>query len=160
LDQARHRMHATFAPLQATVTDARKTKIGAKSKQHGKQEKKKHDELQHQAHAQAKHHHAQADAHRNARHDAGHDHDHPREKEDRSSRIQFKKISDWSRYMPMQMPDMDERERAHLLKLVKDKVGAERAASQKALGQLYDAQLKQAAEVRKMKPGLLAQISG
>src|SRR5262249_9077973 len=134
LDRVRDQTKSTFAPLKTTVKDAKKTPVGAKSKEHGKADRKKHHEHQRDAHAQADRHRAQAAAHKNAKHAA------PapaptHETEDPPSPIQFKKITDWNKFLPPPMPDTDERERAHLLKLIKEKIGGERAESQKALGQ-------------------------
>lgn len=82
------------------------------------------------------------------------------EKPDTRSPIQLKAIDDWSKFMPAPLPDQDERERARIEKLVKQKIQGERRQAQGALEQLRGAHLKQARDVRAMKPKLQGQIAG
>jgi hypothetical protein len=158
LEAAGHKARAAFKPLHAGVAHAKSVKIGAKAAAKGKHEKQQVDHHIRAQHDHAAKHHADAAAHKKAKHDdpTGVP---PPPKLDPHSPIQFKKVTDWAKYMPPPMPDQDERERKHILALVKNKIIGEQAESQKVLGKLHADQVAAAAAIRKMKPGLQAQIA-
>src|SRR5262249_48645264 len=114
----------------------------AKSKPVGKQA-----DAEHQQHAkQHEQHQAEAHAHANAAHEkvkqrAHEAHAAPPQAANPSANdgvdgIQFKKVSDWSKYMPQRMPDQDARETKRIEKLVQTKIEHDRAQSAKQLASL------------------------
>jgi len=159
LGQAVDATKAHLAPLKTGINASKDTPVGAKSREHGKQEQKKTEDHKRAARAAEQQHHAASHAHKTAKHDGGPEGAPAPEKVDAHSPIQFKKVDNWGKYMPQAMPDQDERERARILALVKKKVEGERAESQKGLAQLHAAQVKQANAVRAMKPALQGQIA-
>ncbi|HEY0986689.1 MAG TPA: DUF4157 domain-containing protein, partial [Kofleriaceae bacterium] len=158
LDSAHKTIKAGFHPLKAGVKDAKKATIGVHADAHHHQDKQKTDAQKRKHQADEKQHHAKGKAAKDAKHDELSDVP-PPPKLDPHSPIQFKKITDFSKFLPPPMPDQDARERKHLLALVRNKIIGEQAAAQKTLGKLHAAQVKQAAAIRAMKPGLQATIA-
>ncbi|MBA3394497.1 MAG: DUF4157 domain-containing protein [Deltaproteobacteria bacterium] len=74
--------------------------------------------------------------------------------------VKFKKVGDWTPYMPEPLPDQDDRERKRIQKLVEKKVNEDRRESAAILNHFRQAQIKQAGAVRAMAPGLQAKIAG
>ncbi len=74
--------------------------------------------------------------------------------------VKFKKISDWAKYMPADLPDTDPRERKRIQTLIEKKVGGDRKKAADALSKLASAQRSEAAAVRQMAPALVSQIKG
>src|SRR6185503_18569731 len=115
---------------------------------------------EHAARAAERQHHDEADGDAGHQPEApGHAPNKPAAAANTKSSIQFKPISEWSKYMPAAMPDQDERERKRIEKLVKTKVEGERNQAGKMLEGLRTSHVEQARDVRAMKPKLLAQVA-
>ncbi|HEY4238886.1 MAG TPA: DUF4157 domain-containing protein [Kofleriaceae bacterium] len=150
---------AALDPLKHGISTIKAAKPGAKASQQHKATQAQMGDHHKKAHDDLKKHHAAAAQHK--AHQGGQPAAAPAgEKVSGTGAVKFKKISDWDKYLPPPMKNQDAKEKAHLLKLVKKKIDGDRAASAASLAQLHAAQLKQAKQVRALKPSLVAEISG
>ncbi len=142
--------------LKGEVKKAVNKPVGKKAKDAGKSDKSKQKNLKKQAASAKKQVKA---AKKKAGKAAGVAKAQGGGEKDSGGPVKFKKISDWQRYMPEDLPDTDAREKKRILGLIKKKVNGERKQSQGMLNKLANAQKAEAGAVRAMGPALAGQIT-